>query len=1657
MDTQEIRKLSTVFVHENELYEPRDLKPKVGGTLDLRLGAASKNQICQTCGQPQENCPGHFGSLELVLPVYNIGFYPAILHCLKCICKTCSNILLPNEEINSRLKKFYSKPPQTVSAKIDRVKALMKECEKVTICPHCGAINGPVKKTKTTLIITHNVGQKNDKLREPFLSKFSKLDIKGDDYKKYLDNICDDITPLRALQLFKAIPTRQIPLLLSGFSVSSPADMIITSIVIPPNCIRPAVIAAGEGTNQDDLTVRLVDSVHFNDEIRKSIEVGRQASSTMELWSSLQQNVNSSINSEAADTAAKTKKKNKPVIGVIQRLKGKQGRFRTNLSGKRVNYSGRTVISPDPNVNVDQVVIPVSMAKILTFPTRVTKFNKKDLMRYVKNGPDKYPGANNIIKADTGFKLSLAYGNKEQRAQELREGDIVERHLLDNDTVLFNRQPSLHRISIMGFRAKVMEWCTMRFNESVCAPFNADFDGDEMNVHLPQTLEAAADARYLMNVLYNLFSPRAGEMIVAPTQDFLSGAFILTRKNVFLDYSHFTFLISQIFDNLEEVDIPPPAIVKPYQLWTGKQVVSLMIAPNKKTDLHFTHQVGNKEYTGNKEMCKKDGYVSFLDNYMVSGVLEKSLIGGGPKSLWAIMARDHSPKFAAVCMQRIAKMSCRYLMNRGFSIGIMDVRPDENLTNNKNAQISKTYQDCYDKIAEYDSGKLEAAPGMTKLATLEAFLNGQLSELRNKIGKMCMAELSPINTPLVMAKSGAKGSDINICQMMACLGQQSVGGKRIIDDFIDRSIPHFKHGSKDPISKGFIASSFYTGLTPSDFFFHTMGGREGLVDAAVKTAQTGYMQRRLMKSLEDLVIAYDQTVRMSDGTIVQFTYGDDGLDPLNLETTYFPVDLNRVSQEYLFKFSQEPLMDQIEARERIETLFNDIREEQQGRGLVRVPEFLIDRLKKYIDDLLEKYIKANDQYIGEDLSMDSYIRATIPFTKSFLEEFVKFCMHRCEKSMAEPGMTVGAVAGQSIGEPATQMTLRSFHFAGVASMNVTLGVPRIEEVMNAVSEIKTPIITANLLSQRDEIAARIVKGIIDRVTLGQVCKHIEYNQNEKSCYIDIELDAEIIREAKLNITSETVRRSIVNTPKIGVKDENTANNGDYNVRVFMQGANPKAFSFIMQQLMLKLPDVVVSGVPGVERVHVGKENGCFKLFVEGNPFLKVLNTPGIDPKRTVSNHVLDVEKVLGVEAARSVIISEITNVMKNYSLNIDRRHLMLLSDLMTIRGKVLGVTRHGLAKTSVSSLKLASFETTQEHLFNAAFHNVDEVANGVSASVILGNFAPIGSGMIDVLVSDELLKRTSLTPRCHLIEDYINPMFLTAPYATNDGFLKPQFSVKSFLSLEKFLKSEFLTEQGYLKPQYLRLEKFLKKDLLAKDKDPNDPFKIYNEDGTVNQELLTKDGLLKRSVLDSEKYFSYDFITSEGMMSPRDLIKFDNLARNDHLRREFLGEDGLLKPEYLTEEGFVKEELQTKEGKPIPRSFMKHEFLTRDGLLKKEFYTSSGLLQAKNFLKLEYINTRGEPIPDFDLKPEYLTRDGMLKMEYIADDNGKNNKCYIKPEFMKQQYWWPKYTGPDYVKPELLNPENFVNPDYLKPQFLTPQPQSKYREQIEKGTFKPRK
>ncbi|XP_015265208.1 PREDICTED: DNA-directed RNA polymerase III subunit RPC1-like, partial [Gekko japonicus] len=481
-----------------------------------------------------------------------------------------------------------------------------------------------------------------------------------------------------------------------------------------------------------------------------------------------------------------------------------------------------------------------------------------------------------------------------------------------------------------------------------------------------------------------------------------------------------------------------------------------------------------------------------------------------------------------------------------------------------------------------------------------------------------------------------------------------------------------------PAAKGFVANSFYSGLTPTEFFFHTMAGREGLVDTAVKTAETGYMQRRLVKSLEDLCSQYDLTVRSSTGDIIQFIYGGDGLATAAMEGKDEPLEFKRV-------------LDNIRAvhRSRGEPALSKNELVLTAESIMKKSEFLcgqdsfLQEIKKFIQSMSEKIKKTRDKYgINDNGTTEPRVLYQLDrITPTQLEKFLETCREKYMRAQMEPGSAVGALCAQSIGEPGTQMTLKTFHFAGVASMNITLGVPRIKEIINASKAISTPIITAHLDTDGDPDFARLVKGRIEKTLLGEISEYIEEVFLPDDCFILVKLSLERIRLLRL--------------------------------------------------------EVVVQGIPEVSRavIHIDEQSGKekYKLLVEGDNLRAVMATHGVKGTRTTSNNTYEVEKTLGIEAARTTIINEIQYTMVNHGMSIDRRHVMLLSDLMTYKGEVLGITRFGLAKMKESVLMLASFEKTADHLFDAAYFGQKDSVCGVSECIIMGIPMNIGTGLFKLL------------------------------------------------------------------------------------------------------------------------------------------------------------------------------------------------------------------------------------------------------------------------------------------------------------------------------------
>jgi DNA-directed RNA polymerase III subunit RPC1 len=1093
------------------------------------------------------------------------------------------------------------------------------QCRKNRTCFHCGAINGLVRKVGTNALkISHdrfkafNMSTSKNKVpppsKEHFDQSFESAKRHNPEVEKHFRKAVDDMNPLRVLKLFERIPDADCELL--GLEDTRPEIFLWRQVPAPPVCIRPSVGQEAAST-EDDLTAKLGDIVSANANLKEALNKGAPVQSIIEHWDYLSLQIAMYINSDVP--GLQKGEYGKQIRGFVQRLKGKQGRFRGNLSGKRVDFSGRTVISPDPNLNIDQVAIPVLVAKNMTYPETVSRYNKAKLQQRVRNGWHKWPGANYIIKAGGGFQIMLKFANRKLIAEQLVEGDVVERHLEDGDIVLFNRQPSLHKLSILSHFVKVRPHRTFRLNECVCNPYNADFDGDEMNLHVPQTEEARTEAVQLMGVKHNIVTPKNGEPIISAIQDFVTAAYLLSSLDNFYDRKTFIATCLGMLEDDTRLDLPPPSIVKPEALWTGKQIFSVLMRPNYKSNIRVNIDAQCRDFKNTyrndlKEPSEwlhrdlqNDGFLCIKNSEIMCGRMDKATIGAGKKnSLFYVLYRDFGPDAAAQGMNRLSKLCARWLSLQGFSVGINDVTPTSKLTQMKAETVEGAFDACDRSAALLKEGKLRREPGLDEKGTLEGKEIKALNDVRTKLSTFLAGELSIRNSPMVMATSGSKGSTVNVAQMVVTLGQQDIEGKRIANGFQDRTLPHFAKHGRSPQSKGFVSNSFFSGLNPSEFVFHAVGGRVGLVDTAVKTAETGYMSRRLMKSLEDLSVGYDEFVRNSALNVVQFRFGGDELDPVDMEGSAVPVNFERTfahvesttfdmtdngmhpdeikdrtaellserrSMTSRMTLFGEKLADQLDLEDPHNERHADMLEGERG-FLHTVDDFVRKKADSFARVRQEKAhvaiaspvtlprkakaktstptrrSTANRQLVQTVAAPSTADRfdLTSKISLTTLDTFVTSCLEKYRAAKVEPGHAVGAVGAQSIGEPGTQMTLKTFHFAGVAGMSLTQGVPRIKEIINASKAISTPIITCNLVRQGADSSipeqfGRVVKGRIEALYLEDVAERIDIVWYKSLVgLISIQVSLETISSLALDLTVGDVLRSIKKHRRFKGKD-----------------------------------------------------------------------------------------------------------------------------------------------------------------------------------------------------------------------------------------------------------------------------------------------------------------------------------------------------------------------------------------------------------------------------------------------------------------------------------------------------------------------------------------
>lgn len=1325
------------------------------------------------------------------------GYLRFTMACLQAICKTCARVLLTEEERRSFLKELR-RPGLDNLRRTVILKQINAQCRKCKTCPYCEATNGQIRKLGVIKLahdkfVSFNKSTAAKKVAPEskliYDASFKKAKETNADLEKHVKKAMEDLNPLRVLNLFKLVSPTDCELLGMDATEGRPEMFIWQYVPAPPICIRPSVQQDSSST-EDDLTAKLAEIIHLSGIIRAALDRGQPIAAIMEQWEYLQLQIAMYVNSEVPGLTQPGF--GKTIRGFCQRLKGKQGRFRGNLSGKRVDFSGRTVISPDPNLGIDQVAVPDRVAKNMTYPERVHHTNIDEMRKAIKNGQKVWPGANGVYKKEGDYKVNLKFGDREKIAKDLKYGDIVERHLVDGDIALFNRQPSLHKLSIMSHFVKVRPWRTFRLNECVCGPYNADFDGDEMNLHIPQTEEARAEAMTLMGVKNNLATPKNGEPIIAATQDFITAAYLLSRKDNFYDRKTFTYTCEMMLRGKGAMTLPPPAIIKPQALWTGKQLFSVLIRPNKESKVMVNLDAKCKDYTPSPgmtpDMCPNDGWLVIRNSEVMCGVMDKSTVGAGKKdSLFYVLLRDFGPEAAADAMNRLSRLCARSLTNHGFSIGIGDVFPLRSLTLAKDELVRVATERCEVLIKTYKAGKLEKAPGCNLEETLENAISGILSKVRSQAGDQCVQSLSSVNAPLIMAKSGSKGSTINVAQMVACVGQQIIGGSRVADGFQDRTLPHFKKGKKLVPDKGFVKNSFYSGLLATEFLFHAISGREGLVDTAVKTAETGYMSRRLMKSLEDLSTGYDETVRTSAGGIVQFQFGADNLDPVDMEAAGKPVHFDRTwthAEALTWDNNERTLL----PHEIIEVCRAMIEAEKSKYPRKRLtdgkPLDYDDDSNLYIDEHesarrflreIEAYVAARAKKLSDargavDLDPDdgtdymvidprledkvslARVERVAKVSLTTLKQFVRLCLDKYKKAHVEPGHAVGAVGAQSIGEPGTQMTLKTFHFAGVAGMSITQGVPRIKEIINASKTISTPVITCPLENKLQIEVAKVVKARIEKTYIRDVIQYIEDEWHHDQGVIILQIDMEALSEMHLGIGLSAIADAIFKHKKMKISREDI-NLGSTYIEIYVRNTwedvneakrlqrNGKSAAVVesasdlhlrVNYLRRVLPNVAISGYPEASRAVIQtSDQNEHTVLVEGYGFRECMTTEGVIGTQCRTNNVLEARDVLGVEAARTTIANEIAEVMGD--MGIDPRHMQLLADVMTYKGEVLGITRFGLQKMRDSVLQLASFEKTADHLFEAAAGMKTDKIEGVSECIIMGQTMNVGTGSFSMV------------------------------------------------------------------------------------------------------------------------------------------------------------------------------------------------------------------------------------------------------------------------------------------------------------------------------------
>ena len=807
------KKLQDIAVKEISVAEVYDADgyPVEDGVMDPALGVIDPGMTCQTCGGRIRECQGHFGIIELSRPVVHVLYTKKVRNLLR-----FTNIN-ENGQVTCLMK--------------DEDKSLRKS-NRMTEDPETGEDVADIS------------------IEKPYSFYEDGDEIKPDEIRERLRRIPDEIASKIGVE-------------------ADPEDLILTHVPVPPVTMRPSITLGTGERSEDDITHKLVDIIRINKRLQNNIEIEAPDFIIDDLWELLQYHVSTLFYNDLSGVPPARHRSGRSLKSLIERVQGKEGRFRQNLIGKRVNFSARTVISPDPNIGVNEVGIPHEVAEKLTIPEKIVERNYDEAVQAIENGPDQHPGANYVFQPD-GKRRKITEDNKEDLLESIEPGDgwKVERHIKDEDTVLFNRQPSLHRMSIMAHKVRVLPYRTFRINPNVCAPYNADFDGDEMNLHVPQTEEARAEAEELMKVQEHAKSPKMGGPILGMLQDYVSGLYLLTRGDTELTREEAFDLLAEAGEH--DKSLPDKETI------TGEELVSMFIPE----DINLTI---NEE---------DDNTVVIEDGELEEGILDEDALGDYGGEIIQQLKIDYGGDMVAEFLNRVSRIGAVFLTRRGFSISLEDLEVPDEATNEVNELIEGALENANEEIEEFKSGEMEAITGKTLEETREIRITKALNEVFAGIGDIISDNVDKDSSALIMADSGARGSMQNVTTMAGLLGQNSVRDQRINRGYKGRTTSHFKKDEMSPKAHGFVSSSILEGLDAQELFFHQMSQRKALMDKSLRTKTSGYMYRRVSNSLQDLTVRKDQTVRNAQDDIIQFRAGEDGIDPQKSDRGKISTEIN---------------------------------------------------------------------------------------------------------------------------------------------------------------------------------------------------------------------------------------------------------------------------------------------------------------------------------------------------------------------------------------------------------------------------------------------------------------------------------------------------------------------------------------------------------------------------------------------------------------------------------------------------------------------------------------------------------------------------------------------------------------------------------------------